>query len=70
MGIEFDSETLKPRLQPDSLESNVPGLYMAGVVIAGRENNKVFIENGRFHGGQIAAAVRQVLPRPISGGAA
>ena len=62
MGIELDPETLKPRLDPETLESNVPGLYMAGVVIAGVENNKVFIENGRFHGKQIIAALRRALP--------
>jgi len=61
LGIVFDEKTLKPQLDPESLESNVPGLYMAGVVIAGVENNKVFIENGRFHGQQIIAALRKVL---------
>jgi len=61
MGVELDAETLKPRLNPETLESNVPGLYMAGVVIAGVENNKVFIENGRFHGKQIIAALREAL---------
>ena len=53
-GIVLDSETLKPVLNPETLESNVPGIYLAGVVIAGKENNKVFIENGRFHGEKIA----------------
>jgi thioredoxin reductase (NADPH) len=62
LGILLDSETLKPRLNPETLESNVPGLYLAGVVIAGKENNKVFIENGRFHGKQIIAALRAALP--------
>lgn len=57
MGIELDATTLKPRLNAKTLESNVPGLYMAGVVIAGVENNKVFIENGRFHGKQIIEAL-------------
>jgi len=61
MGIVLDPETLKPRLNPETLESNVPGIYLAGVVIAGVENNKVFIENGRFHGKQIIAALRSAL---------
>ena len=65
LGIVFDEQTLKPRLDPESLESNVAGLYMAGVVIAGVDNNKVFIENGRFHGQQIVAALRKVL-RPAA----
>src|SRR5438105_3718169 len=58
LGVALNSETLKPALNPETLESNVPGIYLAGVVIAGKENNKVFIENGRFHGKQIITALR------------
>jgi bacillithiol disulfide reductase len=39
------------------MESNAPGIYLAGVVTAGRETGKIFIENGRFHGGQIVSAI-------------
>jgi bacillithiol disulfide reductase len=53
MGIEIDPETMKPVFDPETLESNVPGIYLAGVVTAGKETGKIFIENGRFHGGQI-----------------
>ncbi len=53
MGIEIDPETLKPAFDPETLESNVSGIYLAGVVTAGKETGKIFIENGRFHGGQI-----------------
>jgi thioredoxin reductase (NADPH) len=62
MGVEVDARTQKPALDPETLESNVPGLYMAGVAIAGIDNNKVFIENGRFHGKQILRALRLRLP--------
>lgn len=62
LGIRLHPETLKPELIPETLESNVKGIYLAGVVIAGVENNKVFIENGRFHGKQIIEALRQALP--------
>jgi thioredoxin reductase (NADPH) len=62
LGMVLDSETLKPVLNPETLEANVPGIYLAGVVIAGKENNKVFIENGRFHGKQIITALRAALP--------
>jgi len=62
MGVRVDPETQKPALDPETLESNVPGLYMAGVVIAGVDNNKVFIENGRFHGKQVVRALRATLP--------
>lgn len=52
-GIEIDPQTMKPKFDPETMESNVRGIYLAGVVIAGRETGKIFIENGRFHGGQI-----------------
>ncbi|MFN0119510.1 MAG: YpdA family putative bacillithiol disulfide reductase [Blastocatellia bacterium] len=57
LGVAIDPETTKPAFHPDTLESNVPGVYLAGVVIAGRETGKIFIENGRFHGKQIIAAM-------------
>jgi thioredoxin reductase (NADPH) len=68
MGIELDPRTERPALNADTLESNVPGLYVAGVAIAGIENHNVFIENGRFHGHQIVRALRAALPpsgRPV-----
>ena len=58
IGVEIDPETMKPSFDPETLESNVPGIYLAGVVTAGRETGKIFIENGRFHGGQIVKAIR------------
>jgi len=57
MGVEIDPETMKPSFDPETMESNVPGIYLAGVVTAGRETGKIFIENGRFHGGQIINAI-------------
>ena len=41
----------------ETLESNVPGIYVAGVIIGGRHTGEIFIENGRFHGRQIIAAM-------------
>ncbi|HZS05796.1 MAG TPA: YpdA family putative bacillithiol disulfide reductase [Blastocatellia bacterium] len=61
MGIQIDPETMKPAFDPETLESNVPGIYLAGVVIAGKETGKIFIENGRFHGGQIIRALKVAL---------
>jgi thioredoxin reductase (NADPH) len=43
-----------PTCDPATLESNVPGIYLAGVIIAGRRTNEIFIENGRNHGKLIA----------------
>jgi thioredoxin reductase (NADPH) len=56
-GVKLDPETNKPALDPQTLESNVPGLYLAGVVIGGNHTSEIFIENGRFHGKQIIAAL-------------
>jgi thioredoxin reductase (NADPH) len=53
LGVRLDPETRKPALDPNSLESNVPGIHLAGVVIGGRHTSEIFIENGRFHGKQI-----------------
>jgi len=57
LGVHLDSKTNKPALNPQTLESNVPGIYLAGVVIGGNHTSEIFIENGRFHGKQIVAAL-------------
>lgn len=62
VGVEINPETCRPTCHPETLESNVPGLYLAGVIIAGRETNEIFIENGRFHGKQILADIKHKLP--------
>lgn len=53
-GVEIDPETGTPKHNPETMETNVPGLYIAGVIAAGSQANEIFIENGRFHGVQIA----------------
>jgi thioredoxin reductase (NADPH) len=62
IGIEFDPETRRPRTNPETLESDRPGIYLAGVLVAGMHTNEIFIENGRFHGVQIAADLPARLP--------
>ena len=57
LGIALDPETNKPTMNPQTHESNVPGIYVAGVVIGGNHTSEIFIENGRFHGKQIVAAL-------------
>ena len=57
IGVEIDPETQRPQCNPETLESNVPGIYLAGVIIAGRDTNEIFIENGRFHGKQILSDI-------------
>ena len=56
-GIEIDHSTGKPRVDERTYETNVPGLYLAGGVVAGRATNKIFIENGRFHGEKIVREI-------------
>jgi len=57
-GVPIDTATGIPSHDPTTLETSVPGLFIAGVVTAGYDANKVFIENGRFHGDFIAARLR------------
>ena len=56
-GITFDDATQRPYTNPATLESSRPGLYLAGVLVAGMHTNEIFIENGRFHGKIIAEAI-------------
>jgi thioredoxin reductase (NADPH) len=58
-GVRVAPDTLKPEHDPGTLETNVPGLYVAGAVVSGRETNRIFIENGRFHGEAIVASVKK-----------
>jgi thioredoxin reductase (NADPH) len=57
LGIKLDEKTRKPLMDAITHESNVPGIYLAGVVIGGLHTSEIFIENGRFHGKQIAQAL-------------
>ena len=54
LGIHAEGADRMPVCDPECLESNVPGIYLAGVIVAGARTNEIFIENGRFHGQQIA----------------
>ena len=61
VGIELSAEQLRPVCDPENLESNVPGVYVAGVIVAGSRTSEIFIENGRFHGKLIANDISQKL---------
>ena len=76
-GVAFDPANLKPRFDPDTFETNVPGIYIAGNVTTGRETSKIFIENGRFHGERLVQVIASRLrgtpdnePRPVLAGLA
>ena len=56
-GIRLDPETQRPYTNPETLESDSKGIYLAGVLVAGMHTNEIFIENGRFHGKIIAEAI-------------
>lgn len=58
LGVRLDPESRRPSLDPNTLESNVKGIYLAGVVVAGRHTGEIFIENGRFHGKQIVEGLK------------
>jgi thioredoxin reductase (NADPH) len=57
IGVQFEGPDKRPVCDPETLESNVPGVFLAGVIVAGSRTNEIFIENGRFHGAQIACAL-------------
>ncbi len=62
LGVTLDRENDRcPVCDASTLESNVPGIYLAGVIVAGERTNEIFIENGRFHGKQIADSLRSSL---------
>jgi thioredoxin reductase (NADPH) len=54
LGIQLSENECRPVCDAQTLECNVPGIYVAGVIVAGARTNEIFIENGRFHGRQIA----------------
>jgi thioredoxin reductase (NADPH) len=57
LGVAVDAESGIPRHDPDTMETNVPGIFVAGVLAAGFDANRIFIENGKLHGEQIVSAI-------------
>lgn len=62
-GVELDPESQAPRASAETYETNVPGLYVAGSVVAGRNTNTIFVENGRLHGEIIIKAILERAAR-------
>ena len=60
-GITCQDDTLAPALDPETFETNVPNLFIAGGAIAGRNTGSIFIENGRFHGERIVQVLSERL---------
>ena len=61
LGIELTRPEMRPVCDPQTFESNVPGIYVAGCVVSGSKTSEIFIENGRFHGKQIADDLKTKL---------
>ncbi len=61
LGIQLNSSDLKPDMDLTTHETNVPGVYLAGSIVAGLKNNEIFIENGRFHGKAILRSIQSSL---------
>jgi len=74
LGVRFEGPDRLPVCNPETLESNVAGIYLAGVIVAGSRTSEIFIENGRFHGRLIAASLQAKLAlsddshRPVAAG--
>ncbi|HZH61543.1 MAG TPA: YpdA family putative bacillithiol disulfide reductase [Metabacillus sp.] len=58
MGVTIDPESGRPTFNPETMETNIKGIFIAGVIAAGNNANEIFIENGRFHGELIFEALR------------
>lgn len=63
LGVEYDPEVLLPDYDPDSFETNVTGVFLAGSIVAGRGQKEVFIENGRFHGEVVMRTIASRLSK-------
>ena len=59
MGVKIDEATGRPTYDAETMETNVEGIFIAGVIAAGNNANEIFIENGRFHGDQIANEINR-----------
>ncbi len=59
LGVSIDEATGIPTHDPETMETDVPGVFIAGVLAAGHNANKIFIENGKEHGGRIVRAVQR-----------
>lgn len=57
IGVGIEEETGRPLYNPETMETNVAGVFIAGVIAAGNDANEIFIENGRFHGEAIARTI-------------
>lgn len=62
-GVELDKENSAPTQNPDTHETNIHGIYVAGSIVAGKNNNSIFIENGKLHGKRIIESIKKTLAK-------
>jgi thioredoxin reductase (NADPH) len=65
LGVEVDAESGVPSHDPGTMETNVPGVFIAGVIAAGDDANRIFIENGKHHGPRIVEHLRESPPAAV-----
>ncbi|RMH68782.1 MAG: YpdA family putative bacillithiol disulfide reductase [Gemmatimonadetes bacterium] len=63
LGVTLKPENDAPHINEVTHETNVPGVYVCGSIVAGRDTNKIFIENGRFHGETIVGSILRSTPK-------
>jgi len=63
LGVQFDTEILEPVYNPETYETNVPGVFLAGSIVAGKKHREIFIENGRFHGESVIRTIASRLDK-------
>lgn len=63
IGVGINDETGRPTFNDETMETNVSGVFIAGVIAAGNNANEIFIENGRFHGDLIANEIKKRMER-------
>jgi len=63
IGVDMvlEDDALVPSHDPDTLETNVPGIYLAGVICGGTVTNKWFIENSRVHADVVVEQIRSKM---------
>lgn len=59
LDIKIDKESGRPHFNPETMETNMKNIFIAGVIAAGNNANEIFIENGRFHGDKIAENLKK-----------
>jgi thioredoxin reductase (NADPH) len=65
-GIRLQHDSMSPDFNPETFETNVPGLFLAGGAICGKDTSNIFIENGRFHGETIISVIAHRFGKRIA----